>query len=91
MCAFVSSVLDVDPRRWRRNDMDDIVMAIEAQRRGLPRIVLAREQGWLTAYAENQPDSLWVRAKADPSEQARLMRVLLAAYAPRAAPKPPGG
>jgi hypothetical protein len=89
--AFVSSVLDVDPRRWRRNDMDDIVMAIEAQRRGLPRIVLARKEGWLNAYAENQADSLWVRAKADPSEQARLMRALLAAYVPRVAPKTPGG
>jgi hypothetical protein len=90
-CAFVSSVFNVDPRRWHRNDMDDLFVAIEAQQRGLPRIMLARQAGWLTAYAENQPDSLWVRSKADSSEQTRLMQVLLGVYARRAQAQAPRG
>lgn len=80
-CAFVSSQLDIDPRRWDRTDMDDIVVALEAQRRGLPRIAVSRPAGWLRPYAEEQPDSLWVKAKADDSEQSRRMRALLGLYA----------
>jgi hypothetical protein len=37
--------------------MDDIIVATEAQRRGLPRSPW-RMAGWLKAYAESQPDSL---------------------------------
>jgi hypothetical protein len=84
-CAFVSDIFDIDPRRWRRNDMDDIILAIEAQRRRLLRVAIAREEGWLTAYAENQPDSLWIKTKADQTEQTHLMQVLLGMYGRRAA------
>ncbi len=35
-CAFVSANFDVDPRSWDRTDMDDITVAIEAQKRRLP-------------------------------------------------------
>jgi hypothetical protein len=76
-CAFVSSHFAVDPREWDRNDMDDIIVATEAQRRGLPRIALPRAAGWLKAYAESQPDSLWARTKLDDAEQTRRMRALL--------------
>jgi hypothetical protein len=80
-CAFISGHLDVDPRGWDRSDMDDIIVATEAQRRGLPRIAVAREAGWLKAYAENQPDSLWAKTQIDDAEQSRRMRDLLGLYA----------
>lgn len=80
-CAFVSSVLDVDPRRWDRCDMNDITIAVEAQRRGLPRIAIAREANWLQAYAQEQADSLWARTVKDDTEQSRRMRALLGLYA----------
>lgn len=87
-CAFVSSIFDIDPHRWHRHDMDDLFVAIEAQQRGLPRIMLARQAGWLTPYEENQPDSLWVRSQTDSSEQTRLMQVLLSVYARPALARP---
>jgi len=80
-CAFVSSQLDIDPRRWDRTDMDDIVVATEAQRRGLPRIAVSRPAGWLQPYAEAQSDSLWMQAKTDDTEHSRRMRALLGLYA----------
>ena len=80
-CAFVSSLFDVDPRAWDSNDMDDIIVAIEAQRRGLPRIAVARAAGWLKAHAECQPDSLWAKAWLDDSQQSQKMRALLGLYA----------
>ena len=79
-CAFVSDRLPLDPREWDRYDMDDIVVAIEAQRRGLPRIAVARPEGWLRPQAERQPDSLWNRTLSDDAEQSRRMRALLALY-----------
>jgi hypothetical protein len=78
--AFVSDRFPVDPREWARNDMDDIIVATEAQKRGLPRVMVARPAGWLKSYAEDQADSLWSRAKKDDSEQSRRMRALLCLY-----------
>lgn len=80
-CAFVSTALDVDPRRWDRCDMNDITIATEAQRRGLARIAIAREGGWLRPYEQDQPDSLWLRTQRDDSEQSRRMRGLIGLYA----------
>jgi hypothetical protein len=79
-CAFVSNRLAVDPCGWDRTDMDDIVVALEAQKRKLPRIAIARGDAWLKPLAQNQPDSLWLRAQADDSEQSTRMRALLGLY-----------
>ena len=57
-----------------------INVAIEAQRRGLPRIAVAWTAGWLKAYAVIQPDSLWAKTLTDDSEQSRRMRPLLGLY-----------
>jgi hypothetical protein len=84
--AFVSDRFAVDPRTWDRTDMDDLVVAIEAQKRGLPRIAVARPAGWLKPYAQGQDDSLWVRTKKDDSEQSRRMRGLLGLYAAAVGP-----
>ena len=61
--------------------MDDIIVAIEAQKRGLPRIVVARQKDWMRPYAMHQDDSLWVKTMKDDSEQSRRMRLLLSLYA----------
>lgn len=79
-CAFLSDRLAVDPRGWDRYDMDDIVMAIEAEKRGLPRIAIDRGKNWLRPLAEDQEDSLFRRMRADDSEQSRRMRLLLSLY-----------
>lgn len=80
-CAFVSSVLDVDPRRWDRRDMNDITIATEAQRRDLPRVAIAREAEWLKPHAQHQADSLWMKTVRDDSEHSRRMRALIGLYA----------
>lgn len=80
-CAFVSSNFNVDPREWDQTTMDDIIVAIEGQRRGLPRMAVPRSAGWLKPYAESQPDSLWNKTLTDDSEQSRRMRALLGLYA----------
>jgi len=80
-CAFVSNIFNVNPKDWGRTDTDDIDVAIEAQRRGLPRIAIARPAGWLKPLAEKQADSLWARTLKDDSEQSRRMRTLLSLYA----------
>ena len=79
-CAFISSNFNVDPRKWDAANADDIFVAIEAQRRGLPRIAVARVAGWLKAIAESQPDSIWAQTVIDDSEKSRHMRALLRLY-----------
>lgn len=79
-CAFVSDRLPVEPREWARNDMDDIIVATEAQKRGLPRVAVSRPARWLRPYEQDQPDSLWNRTQRDDTEQSRLMRALLGLY-----------
>jgi hypothetical protein len=76
-CAFLSDRFRVDPRAWDRTDMDDLLIAMEAQRQGLPRIAIARPQKWLRALAKAQADSLWLRTQADDSVQTRRMRELM--------------
>lgn len=78
--GFLSTSLPIDPRNWPRTDMDDIFIAIEAQKLGLPRISIPRPQGWLKPYAENQEDSLWVRTQKDDRAQSEAMRTLLRLY-----------
>jgi hypothetical protein len=79
-CAFVSDQFFVNPRTWDRHDMDDIVVAIEAQKRGLPRIAVTRPAGWLKVQPYKQDDNLWARTRRDDSEQSRRMRTLLSLY-----------
>lgn len=75
-CGFVSSMFNVDAREWGRTG-DDINIALSAERRGLPRVAVARPAGWLTPYAEVQSDSLWAKTLIDDSEKSRRMRILL--------------
>jgi hypothetical protein len=79
-CCFRSDVLDIDPRDWEHCNMEDINLAIEAQRRKLPRVAMARPRHWLVPYEHNQPDSLWVKLNKDDTEQTKLMRALMRMY-----------
>lgn len=87
--AFATHRFHPDPRAWDRYDMDDILVSIEAQRRGLHRYCIPRQRGWLTPLAEDQEDSLWVRTKQDDTVQSERMRELLTLYARQDAPIPP--
>lgn len=79
-CAFVSRDMPLEPSLWPLQDCDDICMAIEAQRRSIPRIAVARADAWLTPLAEDQPDSLQRQVENDDSRQSVQMRRLLAIY-----------
>ena len=78
-CAFVSGQVDFDPH-GKPLGMSDIVIAVEAQRKRMPRVAIDREQGWLKAISQAQGDSIWMRTIADHKEQDKLMRQLLALY-----------
>lgn len=67
--ALPSQLISFDPRRWPHGDMDDLMLAIEAERQGVPRVAIRRPRHWLVPIRQNQPDSLWFRTVADDSRQ----------------------
>lgn len=89
--AFPSGLMSFDPRRWPHGDMDDLMLAIEAERHGIPRIAIHRRRRWLTPLRESQPDSLWIRALADDSRHSAQLvelQTLMGRVEPAAAPAP---
>ena len=78
--AFHSKSFAVDPRRWPFFDMIDLMVAIDAVKQHVPRIVIRRPQGFLTALEQNQADSIHLRLLKDDSRQSRIMRDALGAY-----------
>ena len=76
--GFLTEHLRFDPTLWPHGDMDDIMVAIEAERRGMPRIVIGRPRRSIMPIAERQPDSLWQRTLEDSSRQTEQLKVLLA-------------
>lgn len=75
--GFLTEHLSFDPTTWPYGDMDDIMVAIEAQKRGMPRVCIARPKSSITPIAERQPDSLWSRTLEDPTRQTAQLAVLL--------------
>lgn len=67
--AFASELLSIDPRRWPHGDMEDLMLAIDAERNGIGRIAIRRHRRWLVPLEQSQPDSLWARTLADDSRQ----------------------
>jgi len=67
--AFASDLLSFDPRRWPYGDMDDLMLAIEAERNGIGRVAIRRRRRWLAPIDQGQPDSIWARTLADDSRQ----------------------
>ena len=79
-CAFLSNVLTFDVRKWPYRDTNDILLAIEAQKRGIPRISVKRPSGWIQAHTEGQKDSLWHKKLNEHTRPSDLMRALLKLY-----------
>lgn len=75
--AFVSSALPVDPPSWPHGDMDDIMIAMEAERRHMPRILVARPKKSISAISTNQDDSLWRVALTDDTRHTEQLHLLL--------------
>ena len=75
--AFVSSRLPMDPRRWKYGDMDDIMIAQEAERAGLRRIALSRRRHYIGRARKDATGTLWKSVLADESRSIEQMRVLL--------------
>ena len=75
--AFDSGQLSFDPMAWPRILGNDLMLAIEAERRDLPQIALARAVGWLKPIGGVQPDSVYAAMLADDRQQTAMMRALL--------------
>lgn len=75
--AFVSSQIPIDPPGWPHGDMDDLMVAIEAERLHLPRIAIARPLKSIEAISTNQDDSLWRVALTDDTRHTEQLHRLL--------------
>ena len=76
--AFYSEAFRIDPRTWPDGDMDDVFLAIEAEKRRIPRISLARPAATTRAIAEVQPDSLFRALRRDDTRQTQRLAELRA-------------
>jgi hypothetical protein len=76
--AFDSGRLSFDPAAWPRAQCDDLLLGIEAARRGLPLFVLPHAKGWLAPIGGVQPDSIYAARLADDRDASALMRTLVA-------------
>ena len=85
-CAFLSENLAVDPREFTYVNMDDIILAIEAERRHLPRVSLRRAAGWLAKHPKPQKWNLWSDVLKDDSRETKLMAQLISLSAQKAYP-----
>lgn len=78
--AFSTAAFAPDPRRWRHGGMDDLYVAAQACRAGLPLLAVARPAGWLKQLDGDQPDSIWRATKRDDRVQSELMRYVLSLH-----------
>jgi hypothetical protein len=86
---FSSRMLRFDVRGWPFTNMVDLGLALEAAKRGVPLIALARRRKSVWTLAGDQPDSIHAALKRDDTRQTalahELLRVRAAAAASRAA------
>jgi hypothetical protein len=72
--VFHTSQFKPDFQRWPTLSMNDFMVAVEAHRMGLPRVVMRRPKGYLKPVAELQDDSLWAAHLRDVSQYDNVMR-----------------
>ena len=72
--AFHTGTIRFHPRSWPYRNMSDLMLAIEAVNRGLPRITVRRPDGYVRPLAEYQADSLYIQLHRDDSRETALMR-----------------
>jgi hypothetical protein len=68
--AYLSDRFRPDPAGWPERDMDDLMIAIQAERQHVLRFAVRRRRGFITPIAEDQPDSIWARTRQDDSRHA---------------------
>jgi hypothetical protein len=78
--AFHTGIFRFDQRQWPFVNMDDLMIAIEAVKRGIPRVCIRRPRGFLQSLEENQEDSVWRRLLTDDRHETEIMRAALEAY-----------
>jgi len=76
--AFHTDTLSFDVRAWPDVNMVDLSFALEARRRGVPLVMIARAAHWLRALAEDQEDSIWAGVLRDDTRQTKVARELAA-------------
>jgi len=76
--AFRTDTLRFDVRTWPEVNMVDLSVALEARRRGVPLVMIARPSHWLRALDEDQDDSIWAGVLRDDTRQTELGRTLMA-------------
>lgn len=76
-CAFVSTSVSIDPPSWPYGDMDDLMLAVDLERQGVPLICVARPRSTLIVVNGSQTESLWAGVKRDSSRQDAEMAKLL--------------
>lgn len=78
--AFHTDCFTPDPTKWQSHKMADLLVAMEAARKDVPRILVRRSFGTLYPLKENQDDSLYRQLLNDESEETRIMRQAIAAH-----------
>lgn len=74
---FLSNAMRFDVREWPYTNMVDLGLAVEAAKKGLPMISIARKKRHLLPLAEFQPGSIARGLQQDDSRQTELARELL--------------
>jgi hypothetical protein len=81
--AFCTGTFRFHPGHWPYHDMADLLVAIEAVKRQVPRVSVRRPENFLRPLQLNQEDSLYRRLQEDDSRHSAIMREALEAF-PRA-------
>jgi hypothetical protein len=76
--GFFTGRFNVDIRGWPHHTMCDLLFAIEAARKGVPRLAVRRPAHFLRPLEELQADSLFTALKKDDTAETALMRSALA-------------
>jgi hypothetical protein len=82
---FSSQMLSFDVREWPFTNMVDLGLALEAAKRGMPLIALARRRKSVWTLAGDQPDSIRAALRRDDTRQTALAHELLRVRAAAAA------
>lgn len=78
--ALISTILPINPKLWPTPEMNDIQVAIEAQKLRIPRLVVPRPKQWLVPNMCGKDPGVWNKTVADSSRQTEFMWQLLATY-----------
>jgi hypothetical protein len=78
--AFHTGRFNFDVGTWPHHTMSDLLLAIEAVRKGLPRFAVRRPANFVKPLEELQPDSLFQSLKKDDAAETAIMTAALAEF-----------